>query len=74
MFAREINVKNLMELKLVNSNQHMKIYFLNFKFDRAKGCDKVEKEKQLLDYSHKSDIITYNYYKGRILIFQSEFS
>lgn len=48
-FARVINENKAQDLKLVNSNQSMKIYFLNFKFDRAAGCDKVLQEKQLLD-------------------------
>lgn len=47
----------------------MKLYFLNFKFDRAAGCDKVKTERQLIENSPISDLITYNYYKGRILIF-----
>lgn len=45
-----------------------------YQFDRAAACDKPLTEKNLLEISEKSDIITYFYYKGRINIFSSSFS
>ncbi|CAD8061493.1 unnamed protein product [Paramecium sonneborni] len=71
--GREVNIKNMQKLKLLNANQQMKIYFKAFKFDSAAACDKVEKEQNLLLASPKQDQITYHYYKGRILIFDSKF-
>ncbi|CAD8053559.1 unnamed protein product [Paramecium sonneborni] len=71
--GREVNNKNMQKFKLLNANQQMKIYFKAFKFDSLAGCDKVEIESNLLLTSPKQDQITYHYYKGRILIFDSKF-
>lgn len=46
---------------------------MQFKFDRAANCDKLEKEGNLKEISPKADVITSYYYKGRINIFSSKF-
>ena len=71
---RCVNTKGAQELKLLVSNQQMKIHFMLYQFDRAAACDKPANEKGLLEISAKCDIITYHYYRGRISIFSSNFT
>ncbi|KAM3135377.1 hypothetical protein pb186bvf_012535 [Paramecium bursaria] len=72
-FLRIVTQKNYTDLKVMLSNQQMKIQFSNFKFDQADKYDKLKKETSLVDVTPKEDLITYNYYKGRILMFESNF-